>query len=59
MLVLGRRVGESIIINDDIKITIAKIQGNVVRIGIEAPDYVTVDREEIHLLKMEANDESK
>lgn len=48
MLVLSRKIGESIIINDCIKVTITAIDGNKVRIGIEAPPDVPVHREEIH-----------
>lgn len=47
MLVLTRKVGESIRINDDISITIVKIQGNRVRIGVEAPSNVRIVRSEI------------
>jgi len=48
MLVLTRRLGESIWINDDIRIVIQNIRGNQVRIGIAAPKEVTVHREEIY-----------
>jgi carbon storage regulator len=48
MLVLSRKPAESIIINDNIRVTILSVKGNQVRIGIEAPPEVTVDREEIH-----------
>ncbi|MCU9949831.1 carbon storage regulator CsrA [Pseudomonas sp. PDM13] len=47
MLLLSRRIGETIEIGEDIKITIAGIQGNQVRIGIDAPRDVPVHREEI------------
>ena len=47
MLLLTRKIGESIIIDGDIKITIADIQGNQIRIGIDAPKEVKVYREEI------------
>ena len=47
MLILSRRVGETIIINDDILATILSIKGNQVRIGIEAPKGVEIHREEI------------
>jgi len=48
MLVLTRKVGESINIGDDIKITIINIDSGQVRLGIEAPKNVIVHREEIY-----------
>jgi carbon storage regulator len=48
MLVLARRKGEEIIINGDIRIRVVRIQGECVRLGIEAPPYVPVDRLEVH-----------
>ena len=48
MLVLTRRLGESITIDDDIKITVVQIKGKQVRIGIEAPKETTIHREEIY-----------
>ncbi len=53
MLVLTRHIGEKIIINDDIQITVVAIQGGKVRIGIQAPDRVRVDREEVHQRRSE------
>jgi len=47
MLILTRRVGESIIIGDDTVVTILGLKGNQVRIGISAPKNVSVHREEI------------
>jgi carbon storage regulator len=47
MLVLSRKVGESIIINGCIKVTICKAEAGKVRIGIDAPPEVPVHREEI------------
>lgn len=49
MLILTRRIGETIIINDNIKCLVLGIRGNQVRLGIEAPSDVTVHREEIFL----------
>lgn len=49
MLVLSRRTDETLIIGDDIKITVLGISGNQVRIGIAAPKEVSVHREEVYL----------
>lgn len=47
MLILTRRVGETLVIGDDIKVTVLGVKGNQVRIGVEAPKDTRVDREEI------------
>jgi carbon storage regulator len=48
MLVLTRRPGESIVIGDGIKLTVVTVGPGRVKIGIEAPPHVRIDREEIH-----------
>ena len=47
MLILTRRMGETLMIGDDISITVIGVKGNQVRIGIDAPKDVSVHREEI------------
>lgn len=47
MLVLTRKQGESVIIGDNIKVTILQVQGSNIRVGIEAPSEISVHREEI------------
>lgn len=49
MLILTRRIGESIVIGDDVFITILGIKGNQIRIGLDAPQSTTVHREEVYL----------
>ena len=47
MLVLSRRVGESVVVGDDVTITVLEVRGDVVRIGIAAPRSVAVHRAEL------------
>jgi carbon storage regulator len=48
MLILTRKIGETIIIGDDVAIKILGVKGTQVRIGINAPPAVTVHRQEVH-----------
>lgn len=48
MLILTRRIGETLMIGDDISITVLGVKGNQVRLGVNAPKDVAVHREEIY-----------
>lgn len=57
MLILTRRVGETIVINDNIRVTVLAAKGNQLRLGIDAPPEIEVHREEI--FNRIKNDEEK
>ena len=48
MLILTRRVGETLVVGDDITVTLLGVKGNQVRLGVNAPKDVSVHREEIY-----------
>ena len=59
MLILTRRVGETVVIGDEIEVTILGVKGNQVRVGVKAPRNVAVHREEIlERIKRENDDTS-
>lgn len=56
MLVLSRKPGESIVIAGNIRVTVVEVRAGKVRIGVEAPKEVSVDRSEVYEAKQEAHD---
>ncbi len=58
MLVLTRRPGESVMIGDDVVVTVLDVRGDVVRVGIKAPRSVQVHREEVYRELQKVNREA-
>ncbi|MBE2894398.1 carbon storage regulator CsrA [Spirabiliibacterium falconis] len=59
MLILTRKVGENLLIGEDISISILSVRGNQVKIGVNAPKEVAVHREEIYLRLKEAEEKNE
>jgi carbon storage regulator len=59
MLVLTRRINESIVINNDVSVLVVEVRGDRVRLGIEAPKDVTVHRKEVYDVIREASTSEK
>jgi carbon storage regulator len=57
VLVLTRRLNETVVIEGDVRVTVVAIKGDKVRLGIEAPDSIRVDRAEVHARRAEFLDE--
>ena len=58
MLALARKVNESIVINDDVEVTVLEIKGDQVKIGINAPKSVPIYRKELYVQIQKANEEA-
>jgi len=59
MLVLSRKQQQTIVVDHQITITVLKVKGNTVRLGIEAPDHVPIRRSELSRLLVGADREAK
>lgn len=55
MLVLSRKKGESIVIGDDIELKVIDLEGDTIKLGIEAPKHISIHRKEIYLAIQEEN----
>jgi carbon storage regulator len=57
VLILTRRIGETVMIGDEVTVTVLRVKGNQVRLGVNAPKTVSVQREEIfHRIKRERSE---
>jgi len=55
MLILTRNEGDNLRVGDDIKITVLRLSGSQIKLGVEAPEHITVYREEIYTRIQEDN----
>lgn len=58
MLVLSRKIGEAIMIGDHIELVVLGVEGDVVKLGLEAPRDITINRKEIYLSIQQSNEEA-
>jgi carbon storage regulator len=58
MLVLSRQVGEKIVIDGNITVTVVSVNRNTIRLGISAPDHVVIDRAEVHQRRFVGSEEA-
>jgi carbon storage regulator len=58
VLVLTRRAGESVMVGDDVVVTVLEVRGDVIRLGVQAPRSVPVHREEVYRELQRANREA-
>ncbi|MDD6178018.1 MAG: carbon storage regulator CsrA [Succinivibrionaceae bacterium] len=56
MLILSRRIGETLVVGDNVKITILSVKGNQIRIGVEAPKEISIKRGELDEDKFKKNE---
>ena len=60
MLILTRRVGETVMIGEEVTVTVLRVKGNQVRLGVNAPKTISVQREEIfHRIKQESAEDAE